>query len=162
MGFKNKAQEEAYKKVEQWLPLIVGEDRMGKNGDDGFWVSEGSTFVYVRVLEWGKDDAVVRCLSWVTTGTKLTPELMQYLLNTNSRFIFGAFSIDDDGSITFKHSIIASTMDKNEFKAAIKVVALSADEYDDEIISKFGGKSAVDELQEKSDKRDQQDSPSKL
>ena len=70
--------------------------------------------------------------------------------------------MDDDGSITFKHSIIASTMDKNEFKAAIKVVALSADEYDDEIISKFGGKSAVDELQEKSDKRDQQDSPSKL
>src|SRR3972149_1251094 len=100
MGFKNKAQEEAFKKVEQWLPLTVGEDKMGTYGDNGFWFIEGSTFVYVGVIAWGDNEAIAQCFSWVTTDTKQTPELMHYLLRANSKFIFGAFSLDDDGTTT--------------------------------------------------------------
>jgi len=161
MEFKNKVQEEAYKKIEQWLPMTVGEDRMGKYGEDGFWFIEGSTFVYVRVLDWG-DEAIVRCFSWVTMDTKQTPELMQYLLRTNSRILFGAFNLEDDGTITFEYSIVGSTMDKNEFKTAIKAIAAIADKYDDEIVSKFGGKTAVDKLREESQKKAPQEPPSKL
>lgn len=162
MGFKNKAQEEAYKKVEQWLPLIVGEDRMGKSDDNGFWFLEGSTFVYVRVVAWGEDEAIARCYSWVVADIKPTPELMQYLLRTNSNLLFGAFNLEDDGTITFEYSIIGSTMDKVEFKTAIKAVASTADKYDNEIVSKFGGKSAVDKMREVSQKEAQQEAPSKL
>jgi hypothetical protein len=57
---------------------------------------------------------------------------------------FGAFGMDQENDIFFKHSIAGLTADKSELRAAIMAVANTADEYDDKITSRWGGRRATD------------------
>jgi hypothetical protein len=81
----------------------------------------------------------------VLEDAQITPELMAFLLVQNaSKMIFGAFGIYlDSRRVLLEHSIIGSTCDRNELAISMTSVAETADRYDDAIIEKFGGKSAV-------------------
>jgi hypothetical protein len=57
---------------------------------------------------------------------------------------FGAFGVDKDGDIIFEHTIVGSTIDKEELKSSVKAVLSVADHYDDDIVSRWGGKRALD------------------
>jgi hypothetical protein len=52
--------------------------------------------------------------------------------------------LDKSGDVTFEHNIVGSTCDKNELKASIMAVVGTADRYDDQIVSRWGGKRASD------------------
>ena len=93
---------------------------------------------------WGDDDATITTRAWLTTGTELTVDLARYLLQLNDDMRFGAFGIDKDGDSFFEHTILGSTVSKVELKASVMAVAEAADEYDDEIVSRFGGTRMAD------------------
>jgi hypothetical protein len=57
---------------------------------------------------------------------------------------FGAFGLDSDNDVFFEHSIVGSTSDKVELKASVMAVVMTADRYDDQISSRWGGTRAVD------------------
>jgi hypothetical protein len=44
----------------------------------------------------------------------------------------------------FSHSIFGSTCDKNELKAAVMAMVVTADFYDDVIVARWGGQRALD------------------
>ncbi len=46
--------------------------------------------------------------------------------------------------VWFQHVVLGDDLDLTEFKSAIDVVATSADEHDDELQAKFGGKRYAD------------------
>jgi len=144
MEFKTEAQKTCYEKVAVWMTEIFGE--FSRTVDDApvFIVNHGSAIVQVRVSAWSDDDAVINCRSYVVSKAELTPDLMRYLLNANDDFRFGAFGVDDDGDIFLAHSIVGSTCSKNELKTSAIAIVNTADKYDDEIVSRWGGQRALD------------------
>jgi hypothetical protein len=149
MPFKNNAQKEAHAKVAKYLGEMFGSDNVNEWGDTAFVVPQGSAVVYVGVHPWSEDTSFVQCLCYVVHGAKITPELMEYLLRENATMRFGAFSLDQDNDIIFDYSVVGETLDKEEMKALLFSVAYTADKYDDEIIGKFGGKTSLAVMQEK-------------
>jgi hypothetical protein len=104
----------------------------------------GTAIVYTWIRPWGDDDAVVDCRAYVVSGAQRTLALTTFLLDENARMRFGAFAIDADGEIVFRHSIVGSTCDKGELEASVGAVAQTADEYDDQIVQRWGGQRALE------------------
>jgi hypothetical protein len=113
-------------------------------------VKQGSCYVMINVLPWGKDRAVVRCVAQLVKGVNLTPDLMRQLLELNGVLRFGAFAyVPDDGIILFVHSLLGGpTLDREEVLTTVADVALVADEYDDRIARHFGGQTMQELLEE--------------
>lgn len=142
--FETDAQKECYEKVEIWLKEIFGECLMERESSPGFAVKSGSALMHVHVKAWSDDDAIISCLSLVVSGAEITPELMRHLLLQNSKYRFGAFSVDSDDDILFDHSIIGSSCSKQELKFILLGMMGSVDDMDDEIVSRWGGQRAKD------------------
>ncbi len=146
--FTSTAQEIAYRKVTDYLTrsdlfhphLSLLPDR------PGFQINYGSAKLIVEVLDWNfnpwenAEIAVVKASSCLTVGSRLTTELMQYLLIENSKMRFGAFHLDESGQVWFSDSVLAGKdMEIMELQACILAVATVADSYDDRIAQQFGG-----------------------
>jgi hypothetical protein len=101
----------------------------------------GSTHVEVQVIDIGTFVAV-RSVAPVTIGTNKTPDLMNFLLTLNAGFLVGAFGIGTKGEIICSHSICASSMDQHELGISVANVVELADRFDDQIVQKWGGKTA--------------------
>ncbi|MGF1492665.1 MAG: CYTH domain-containing protein [Microcoleaceae cyanobacterium] len=144
LKFENKVQQECYEKVTKWMDKLFGDYPWEALDGPGFGLFMGSAWVEVQVYPWGKKEAVINARSKVVSGAEITPELMMFLLQENAGLLFGAFSIDQNGDILFEHTIVGSTCDREELDASVKAVLSTADEYDDRIIEKWGGKRALD------------------
>lgn len=121
-----------------------GELMFPRDDTPAFGLIVGSALTHIAVFPWGKDDSIINARSYVVTGVELTPDLQRYLLEKNGEVLFGAFGVDKSGDIFFDHTIVGSSCDKNELKTSVIAVANTADKYDDEIISRWGGQRAVD------------------
>lgn len=144
MEFANDAHAEAYQHVKALMTELYGESCSAKADFPSFAVGAGSTMVNIAVLPRSDTDAVVKVFAWVVIGAELAPDLMKYLLQENNQFIFGGFGLDSEGDIFFKHTILATDLDKSELRATIGAVRSSADEYDDLIQQRWGGQRLAD------------------
>lgn len=145
MEFKNEMQKNVHAMLGSWLaePIKAG-SVFAETDRPAFMVQQGSAIVRVSVGAIGDDEAAITVGSSVVSGAKITGELMAFLLAHNFRSMFGAFGINPEtGTITFDHSIIGSTCDQKELLTSIAAVASTADQFDDPIIEKFGGKTAL-------------------
>jgi hypothetical protein len=111
----------------------------------------GSTIVEIEVIDWEvnpwnmPDLEIVKAYSQLTIGSRIDAELLSYLLNENSRMLFGAFQLGEEGQIGFAHSILGGEgMDLRELQTCILSVVTIADTYDDLLIERFGGQRATD------------------
>ena len=142
--FESTYQEECYDEVAGFCQELFGEMARINDESPSFSIRFGSALVGVRVREWGDDDATISVFSWVIQGAEITSELIEFLLRKNYDIRFGAFSIDDENDIHFEHTIVGSTVDKNELQASIMGVANIADSHDDEIQQRWGGTKMFD------------------
>ena len=141
MEFRNEMQKNVYVMVASWFEPDVQAGAIERNAErPSFVVRNGSTAMTISVMPYGDDEAVINVCGWVVKGAKVSPELMQFLLNTNRDLYFGAFGLDTKNDfVTFEHSIIGSTCDKKELYTSMQAVISTADKYDDAIVEKFGG-----------------------
>ena len=144
MEFQSDAQKETYEKIKPWMKEIFGEFATMREDSPTFGILVGSAYAQTGVFPWAKDDATITTRAYVVTGTELVPELMLYLLTQNDRVRFGAFGVDADKDIFFEHTIVGSTCDKEELKASIMAVIMTADDEDDKLVAKYGGQTARD------------------
>jgi hypothetical protein len=143
--FASDAQRACYEKIVPWVKEIFGELAVRERDDAPVVIIfHGSAFVQIAVFPWGDGDAVIQSRSFVVTGAEPTQDLMSYLLHENDNMRFGAFGLDKDNDIFFEYAIVGSTVDREELKAAAAAVALTADQYDDKIVERFGGQRAID------------------
>lgn len=150
MKFESPAQEACYKKILPWMQEMFG-DFVGRRMEvPEFGVRVGSAFAQTAIYPMGDDDSVISTRAYVVTGAELTPDLMHFLLRENDRMTFGAFGVDEDGDVFFEHTIVGSTCDQPELKTSVSSVVLIADEYDDLIVEKWGGKRAIDRIRAES------------
>lgn len=119
--------------------------------DDALYViKQGSAYVMISVVPWGADKACVRCTAQLVKGIAVDGKLALELLELNGYLRFGAFAYDPvQETVLFVHSILGgATLDADELTAALRDVALIADEYDDKLVAKYGGQRMLDLLEE--------------
>lgn len=146
MDFQSPAQQQIYEKVRQHMVELFGELGRQRTDAPGFVITMGSALAHILVLPWGEDNAVVTVRSYVVTGAELVPDLLKYLLQENDRMRFGSFGVDQKGSIFFQYALVGSTCDKLELKAAVMAVVGTSDQYDDQIVQRWGGLRAADQI----------------
>lgn len=144
MDFEHDAHKEVYEKVGKYLKESYGSEGFITVEDAPLYIGgEGSAMIQVVVYPWGSGDAVVGVRSWcVMDMGEMPPECMKFLLNENFTFRFGAFGIDPEGDICFEHTLPGRNLDREELDASVNAVRSTANEYDDRIISEWGGVTA--------------------
>ncbi|MBN1192727.1 MAG: YbjN domain-containing protein [Coriobacteriia bacterium] len=144
LEFKTEAHRTTYELVASHLRELFGESARSSEKRPTFYVRFGSAVVQVSVTAWGDDDAVVRAIAVVTRGTEITFDVLHYLMRCNYAMRFGAFTLAEDGDICFEYAVVGSTIDKEELRAGVNAVAVTADDEDDKIIAQFGGNRGSD------------------
>ena len=121
----------------------VGGYLVDANGNYVVGMESARTFVVPTWLENGT--TVVRVFAITNMGVPVTAELTRWLLAKNLDFVFGAFALDvENGAIWFNHNLLGSFVAPEELEATIGAVVETADRFDDEIKSKFGGRLYVE------------------
>ncbi|KAI9135165.1 T3SS (YopN, CesT) and YbjN peptide-binding chaperone 1 [Acaryochloris sp. CCMEE 5410] len=143
MEFQTQAQQECHTKVASWMDELFEDIPWEKLDDPGFGLFMGSAWVEVRVFPW-QEDSVINIRSTVVSGANMAADLQSHLLRENAEMRFGAFSVNDAGDILFEHTIVGSTCDPNELEASVHAVLAAADNYDDQIVQRWGGERALD------------------
>jgi hypothetical protein len=144
MEFVSPAQKATYEKIKPWIQDLFGVFAYERTDYPVFGVAIGSAYSTTGVHAWGQDEATICTRAYVVTDLERTPDLMEYLLLQNGLMRFGAFGMDENGDIFFEHSILGSACDRDELKASIMAVISVADSTDDAIMSRWGGRRAVD------------------
>lgn len=146
MEFQTQAQQDCYDKIAPWMKELFGAFMTAREDAPVFTVMVGSALVHVGVSPWGKDDASITTRAYVVMQVEMAQDLMHTLLRANDDYRFGAFGLDKDDDIFFEHTIVGSTSDKEEIKASVMAVVLTADDMDDKIVAKWGGQRALDQM----------------
>jgi len=109
-------------------------------------VRQGTAYVYIHVLPWEPDRAIVRLVAQLARGVDMTPDLAIKLLRLNARLRFGAFGYVLQGScVVFCHTLLGGeTLDSEEILTTLRDLSIVADEYDDRIVEEAGGKRMQD------------------
>ena len=144
MTFANETQRAVYDRVRGFIEDLFGELAVYRDDAPAFAVAAGSAVAHVHVLPWTDEGAIVTTRAFVVSGATLSEDLMRWMLERNAEALWGAFGVDEDGEIVIDHSINGPTCDKEDLRASVLGVIFSADRYDDEIVSRWGGERALD------------------
>ena len=127
-------------KVQRYLLEVLNKVEVDRDGD--FTFRQGSARIFVSVHPFGEDKTTVKVLAPVVFDAPASPELFKHVA-TEGSYKFGHLSCNEkDGKVTiyFLHTLLGDFLDPEELKMATFLLARTADEIDDEIVGKFGGK----------------------
>lgn len=144
MEFQSIAQQICYSRIAPWMQDLFGELTVAFEDEPLFIITIGSAVASTRVIPWGTEEALITTRSYVVTDIEITPELSYYLLRANNGIYFGRFALDGEDDIVFEHSLVGSSCDRVELKHSVQNVIRLADDYDDEIVARWGGKRALE------------------
>ena len=143
--------EEVRSKVQNLLVEGLGvEPILEKGGSFRIEFSDASTAVYVVIESFGEDEVhtLVTAYSTLLREVVATPELFEWIATEGTEFRFGhahAFKAEDGTYVVeFRYSILADYLDEEELKYAVLQTHFTADELDDELQQRFGGKRWID------------------
>jgi hypothetical protein len=106
----------------------------------------GSTAVNVKVTPAGENDTWVQYVAPVVLGARLGPDLYEYLIRKNAEWAATQFCVNPSGEILLAYALPGSIIDDDWCRQALAFVAVNADQQDDEIRARWGGKSAQEAI----------------
>jgi Putative bacterial sensory transduction regulator len=102
-------------------------------------VSYGDTTTYLRSFEHG-GRPLVRIWAITNVDLPLSDELGRFLVTENATFPFGGFEANA-GRVAFSHTLLGGRfLQRRELETALSAVVGTAERYNDEIKSRFGGR----------------------
>lgn len=120
------------------LQSILGGYEVDGFGNFSFTHEDARVFVTVGATPVG---LAVNIHSVTNLDLDLDADLARFLAVTNHGLGFGALSYDTDNrAVWLRHSLLGTTLDAPELRAAVASVARTAAALDGEIISRFGGR----------------------
>ncbi len=146
MEFENEIQQETHAKLEEYLSELF-EDAYHDPENNHFYVRYGTTVLEISIEPYGPEEAAVTIMSYCVQDVELDEELLRKLLELNHRIPFGCFSTAGN-NIFFSHSLFGRTLSRSNLITAISAVATFADDYDDQIVAKYGGQTALQRIEE--------------
>lgn len=142
--FHTPCQEDVYKQVKRLLDELVDEHFDDAEHCD-FYLKYGSTLLEISIMPYEEDNAVIEILAYCVQGVEPTADLMRELLALNSEIPLGAFSLVGN-DIFYSHAFIGRKLQPEQLIASLGSVATIADEYDEKIVERFGGETALERL----------------
>jgi len=143
--------EETTQKVQRILVDGFNDVRLRKNG---FSLEVGSTAAFVEIQEWTPDkDGNPRTLVyvWAPLGRDVTPteDLFHWAATDGQQFRFGGVTVIENKEaktcfLQFDHTIMGDFLDPAELLAAVGAVLYTADDLDETVHTRFGGKRYTD------------------
>jgi hypothetical protein len=140
--FHTRCQEEVYRQVKSYLDELVDEHFDDAEHCD-FYLKYGSTVLEISIDPYEEDDAVIEVLAFCVQGVEPSFEMMQDLLQLNSQVPLGAFSLLGK-DIFYSHSFLGRRMRPEQFIASLDSVASISDEYDEKLVARYGGETALE------------------
>jgi hypothetical protein len=139
------AVERAARMVEDFLRDFG--DAFSKVDACSYFAKKGSALVSIRILPF-QGDAVIEVGANVVEGATLSQELLAELMRENYSMVFGKFGLAPSGVVTLQHALLGSTLDRASLVNVVKAVAKTADDWDDKIVAKAGGRTALARLRD--------------
>jgi hypothetical protein len=143
MQFTTLPQKKVYEQIYPWIRELFGSFAIPRPEIPIFNIAIGESTALVGVYPWGEDDATITTRSLVVNQVELSPGLMRYLLKENDKMRFGAFGLDSDENIYFEHTMVGSACNKDGLKGSILAVVITADQYSQQVIDRWGGERAT-------------------
>src|SRR5204863_1566077 len=112
----------------------------------------------ISVDPYGPEEAMVMVMAYCVQGVRLEPDLLLGLLELNHHLAFGSFSLVGR-DLFLSHTIFGRSIDRSSLLGAIAAVANVSDEYDDRIVAKYGGQTALDRIRDTGGKRGRSERP---
>lgn len=127
-------------KIQNYLRQTVGSFQVLQDGNSS--LSYGSTRVIITAHDLGTSGkTLVNIFAFVTYGVRVTDELYRYLMDVNKDVIFAKFFVvEDQKLVVCQETLLGDRMDPEELAVSVAAVAQLANEYDDKIVQRFGGK----------------------
>lgn len=146
MNFEHELHQETHDRVEQFLSELF--EAPHHDPDNGhFYVLYGSTILEVSVEPYGPEDTTVEVTAYCVQGVEPNEELALGLLQLNQQLPIGAFSIVGR-DVFYSHTLLGRSLDRKNLLGTIAAVADASDEYDDRIVDKYGGQTALDRIRD--------------
>lgn len=142
--FHTQCQEEVYRQVKTYLDELV-EEHFDDAAHCDFYLKYGSTVLEISINPYEEDDAVIEILAFCVQGVEQTYELMAELLTLNAEVPLGAFSMSDR-DIFYSHSFLGRRLRPEQLIASLDSVASISDLYDERLVAKYGGETALERL----------------
>jgi type III secretion system-like peptide-binding chaperone len=142
--FHSQCQEEVYRQVKSFLDELVDEHFDDAEHCD-FYLKYGSTVLEISIEPYEEDDAVIEVLAFCVQGVEPSFELMSELLRLNSEVPLGAFSMVGT-DIFYSHSFLGRRLRPEQLIASLASVASISDDYDEHLVSRYGGETALERL----------------
>ncbi|THB65636.1 MAG: hypothetical protein D6E12_12150 [Desulfovibrio sp.] len=112
---------------------------------------KGSTVVFLRPLMWLEEHTLVQFTAVILTDVARdgNEAMFEYFSMLNNEMHLGRLSWQEHGSsgkgdILLTHSLLGDFLDPEELQTSVLVMAYTADDLDEELQAKFGGKRWVD------------------
>lgn len=152
MAAEHEVKARAYRLVKEYLAELF-EEQVHDEEDDHIYVRYGSTVLEISVEPYGPEDASVVVMAYCVQDVPTDEELMTSLLELNHQIPFGAFSLVGS-DIFFSYSLFGRNLDRRGLLGALAAVATVSDDYDDRIVSEFGGRTALEKIQDTGGRRE--------
>jgi len=146
MHFDHDIQEETFHKLEEYLGELFDDPYLDPEGGH-FYVRYGTTVLEISVEPYGAEEAMVTIMSYCVQDVEVEEELLAGLLELNHQMPFGSFSMLGN-DIFFSHSLFGRNLEPRDLLRAVTSVAEVADEYDDKIVARYGGQTALEKIQD--------------
>lgn len=145
MRFDHEHHEETHHRVERYLGELFENPFLdAENGH--FYVGYGSTVLEVSVEPYGPEETIVLVTAYCAQGVEPEEDLLLGLLELNHELPVGGFSLVGR-DVFYSHALFGKTLDRKNLLGAIAAVATISDDYDDRIVAKYGGQTALDRIQ---------------
>lgn len=144
--FEHAVQEETFRKVKEYLGELF-EEPYHDPENDHFYVRYGTTVLEISVEPYGPEEAMVTIMSYCVQDVEVEDDLLLGLLELNHQLLCGSFSVVGN-DIFFAHSLFGSSLEPRDLLRAITSVATLADDYDDRIVARYGGQTALEKIQD--------------
>ena len=133
-------------RVLRMLGDIVGTVEVKGDGDFSFaWET---TRLHVGVSPFRESETTVRVQAVAVWEVPESPELFKWIATQAHGYTFGALSLytrtDGTYNVNFIHTLLGDTLDPDELRHAVNAVSWTANEIDEIVVEKFGGKRWAD------------------
>ncbi len=129
--------------IEGKLAEMVDRYYTDEHGNYVVGIASARVFVVPTWIESGA--TIIRVFAITNLDVPVTAELTSYLLQKNLEFVFGGFALDGkEGAVWFNHNLLGDFAHPEQLEATLGAVASTADQFDDEIKSRFGGRLYVE------------------
>ncbi len=151
MQFEHKHHEDTHTRMGEILSELFDDPFLDEETHH-YYVGYGSTILELSVEPYGPEETTVEVTAYCVQGVELREDLLLGLLELNHEQPIGAFSLVGS-DIFFSQSLFGRSLDRKNLLGTIAAVANVSDEYDDRIVEKYGGQTALDRIRDTGGRR---------